>query len=53
LVHTLLADGARLVAEDAGVSAVRSGDRVGLTIDRAAAHLFDVAGLGHHRAEPA
>lgn len=53
LVHTLLADGARLVAEDAGVSAVRSGDRVGLTIDRAAAHLFDAAGLGHHRAEPA
>jgi multiple sugar transport system ATP-binding protein len=53
LVHTLLADGARLVAEDAGVSAVRSGDRIGLTIDRAAAHLFDAAGLGHHRAEPA
>ncbi|KRC78959.1 ABC transporter ATP-binding protein [Sphingomonas sp. Root241] len=53
LVHTLLADGARLVAEDAGVSAVRPGDRVGLTIDGAAAHLFDAAGLGHHRTEPA
>jgi multiple sugar transport system ATP-binding protein len=51
LVHTLLSDGARLVAEDAGVSAVRAGDRIGLTIDGAAAHLFDSAGLGHHRPE--
>jgi multiple sugar transport system ATP-binding protein len=51
LVHTLLSDGARLVAEDAGVSSVRAGDRVGLTIDAAAAHLFDAGGLGHHRPE--
>ena len=49
LVHTLLSDGARLVAEDVGVSSVRPGDRIGLAIDAAAAHLFDVAGLGHHR----
>ncbi|NIJ20931.1 multiple sugar transport system ATP-binding protein [Sphingomonas naasensis] len=53
LVHTLLSDGSRLVAEDAGVSAVRPGDRIGLTIDAAAAHLFDATGLGHHRAETA
>jgi multiple sugar transport system ATP-binding protein len=51
LVHTLLSDGARLVAEDAGVSSVRAGDRVGLTLDAAAAHLFDAGGLGHHRPE--
>jgi multiple sugar transport system ATP-binding protein len=51
LVHTLLSDGSRLVAEDAGVSAVRAGDRVGLTIDAAAAHLFDAGGLGHHPPE--
>jgi multiple sugar transport system ATP-binding protein len=53
LVHTLLSDGARLVAEDAGVSQVRAGDRVALTIDAGAAHLFDAGGLGHHRAETA
>jgi multiple sugar transport system ATP-binding protein len=51
LVHTLLGDGSRLVAEDAGVSSVRPGDRIGLTIDAGAAHLFDADGLGHHRLE--
>jgi multiple sugar transport system ATP-binding protein len=48
LVHVALADGSRLVAEDAGVSAVRAGDRVGLAIDASAAHLFDANGIGHH-----
>jgi multiple sugar transport system ATP-binding protein len=47
----LLSDGSRIVAEDAGVSAVRPGDAIGLTIDAAAAHLFDADGHGHHRAE--
>lgn len=51
LVHTLLSDGSRLVAEDAGVSSVRPGDRIGLTVDAGAAHLFDADGLGHHRPE--
>jgi len=51
LVHILLGDGTRIVAEDAGVSSVRPGDRIGLAIDGAAAHLFDANGLGHHRAE--
>ncbi|HEX8301346.1 sn-glycerol-3-phosphate ABC transporter ATP-binding protein UgpC [Sphingomonas sp.] len=50
LVHTALADGSRLVAEDAGVSAVRAGDKIGLAIDARAAHLFDAGGLGHHPA---
>ena len=48
LVHVALADGSRLVAEDAGVSSVRMGDRVPLAIDAGAAHLFDGDGLGHH-----
>ncbi|MES2443089.1 MAG: sn-glycerol-3-phosphate ABC transporter ATP-binding protein UgpC [Pseudomonadota bacterium] len=48
LVHVALADGSRLVAEDAGISTVRAGDTVGLAIDARAAHLFDADGLGHH-----
>jgi multiple sugar transport system ATP-binding protein len=49
LVHCVLSDGSPLVAEDAGVSKVRAGDRVGLAIDAGAAHLFDASGIGHHR----
>lgn len=48
LVHVVLADGSRLVAEDSGLSAVRTGERVGLAIDGRSAHLFDAQGLGHH-----
>jgi multiple sugar transport system ATP-binding protein len=51
LVHVALGDGARLVAEDAGLSNVRAGERVGLAIDGRAAHLFDAQGLGHHARE--
>jgi multiple sugar transport system ATP-binding protein len=50
LVHVELADGSPLVAEDAGISAVRAGDAVSLTINAAAAHLFDADGIGHHAA---
>ena len=49
-VHTRLADGAEVIAQDAGFSAVRPGDRVGLAIDGQAAHLFDADGNGHHPA---
>ena len=52
LVYTRLADGQDLTAEDEGGSAVRIGERVGLRIDGAVAHLFAADGTGHH-AEPA
>ncbi|WP_268894006.1 ABC transporter ATP-binding protein [Sphingomonas sp. AX6] len=48
LVHAQLADGSALVAEDAGISAVRAGDAIRLSIDGSAAHLFDADGRGHH-----
>jgi len=51
LIHVALGDGSRLVAEDAGVSAVKPGDRVDLRVEAAHAHLFDSDGLGHHPAE--
>ncbi|HEY5809529.1 MAG TPA: sn-glycerol-3-phosphate ABC transporter ATP-binding protein UgpC [Povalibacter sp.] len=50
LVYTLLGDGTTLIAEDAGMSRVAIGDRVGLRIDGAAAHLFDAA-RGYHAAD--
>ena len=52
LVFARLGDGQEIVAEDAGTSAVRMGDRIGLAIDGGAAHLFDADGRGHHP-EPA
>jgi multiple sugar transport system ATP-binding protein len=52
LVYARLADGQDVTAEDQGGSRVRIGDRVGLAIDGAAAHLFDSEGVGHH-SEPA
>ncbi|WNO52353.1 ABC transporter ATP-binding protein [Stakelama saccharophila] len=48
LVHVTLSDGETLVAEDAGVSSIRVGDVVGVSLDTDAAHLFDAHGLGHH-----
>jgi multiple sugar transport system ATP-binding protein len=48
LIHVELKGGAMLVAEDVGLSSVRAGDEVGLSIDGAAAHLFDGTGRGHH-----
>jgi multiple sugar transport system ATP-binding protein len=53
LVHATLSDGSGLVAEDAGVSPVRAGDTIWLTIDARAAHLFDAEGIGHHAEEAA
>ena len=49
LVHVALADGTRLIAEDASVSRAVIGGPVDLRVDGAAAHLFDAAGIGHHR----
>ncbi len=50
LVYTRLADGLAVTAEDSGDSRARIGDKVGLTIDGAGAHLFDAEGTGHHAA---
>jgi len=50
LVYARLADGQPITADDEGNSRVRIGDRVGLRIDGAAAHLFDARGTGHHAA---
>ncbi len=50
LVYARLADGEPITAEDEGNSRVRIGDKVGLRIDGAAAHLFGPDGTGHHAA---
>ena len=52
IVYARLADGQPITAEDAGDSAVRIGDRIGLRIDGAAAHLFGPDGTGYHAEEP-
>jgi multiple sugar transport system ATP-binding protein len=51
LVYARLADGVAVTAQDEGDSRIRLGDRIGLSIDGAAAHLFSADGTGHH-AEP-
>ena len=51
-VHVRLADGREIVASEAGVSAHQPGDRVGVRLDGAKAHLFDAAGTAWHP-EPA
>jgi multiple sugar transport system ATP-binding protein len=48
LVYAVLADGARIIAEDAGTSALRVGDKVALRVDGAAAHVFGPDGAGFH-----
>jgi multiple sugar transport system ATP-binding protein len=48
LIYGRLADGEAITAEDEGNSRVRIGDKVGLRIDGAAAHLFGPDGNGHH-----
>lgn len=49
LVYARLEDGAAITAEDAGDTVIKSGDRVGLLIDGASAHLFGPDGTGYHR----
>jgi multiple sugar transport system ATP-binding protein len=48
LVYATLDGGHPFTAEDKGTSPVRIGDRVGLRVDGAAAHLFGADGAGHH-----
>ena len=52
LIYAQLADGTTLVGEDAGMSAVKVGDSVGLRLDGAATHLFD-AERGYHAEQDA
>jgi multiple sugar transport system ATP-binding protein len=51
LVYAHLGDGQPITAEDEGDSRLAIGDEVRLKIDGAAAHLFDAAGAGYHRAD--
>ncbi len=50
LVYTRLADGATLVAEDKGISAIQAGDTVRIALDGSAAMVFDEAGKAYHAA---
>jgi multiple sugar transport system ATP-binding protein len=52
LVYVELEEGATVVAEDAGMSRIRIGDRTGIRFDVAGAHLFDDA-RGYHAVEGA
>ena len=48
LVYARLSDGLEVTAQDEGGSRVRMGDRIGLRIDGAVAHIFGPDGTGHH-----
>jgi multiple sugar transport system ATP-binding protein len=48
LVYARLSDGLEVTAQDEGGSRVRMGDRIGLSVDGGAAHLFGPDGAGHH-----
>jgi multiple sugar transport system ATP-binding protein len=48
LVYARLSDGAQVIAQDGGKSAVKAGDSVGLSFDTSELHLFD----GQRRAVP-
>ena len=48
IIYAQLADGSEITALDTGDSNVRMGDKVGLSIDGRAAHLFAADGTGHH-----
>jgi multiple sugar transport system ATP-binding protein len=49
IVYARLSDGQAITAEDHGDSRVKLGDKVRLTIDGAAAHVFDSQGRGYQR----
>jgi len=53
LIYVRLADGATVVAEDAGDSRVQLNDQVGIKFNGAAGHLFDDQERGHHAAQDA
>jgi multiple sugar transport system ATP-binding protein len=48
LVYARLSDGLAVTAEDAGLSRVQNGDRIGLSMDASGAHLFAADGSAHH-----
>jgi multiple sugar transport system ATP-binding protein len=48
LVYAQLSDGQEIIAQDAGVSAVRMGDRIGVAMQGDMAHVFAADGTGHH-----
>ena len=48
LVYARLADGLAVTAEDAGISRVKTGDRIGLRMDASGAHLFAPDGSARH-----
>ncbi len=48
LIYARLTDGSEITALDKGDSKIRMGDKVRLTIDGCAAHLFAADGTGHH-----
>ena len=48
LVYSVLADGLEMIAQDEGVSRLQVGDRIGLRIEGAVAHLFGPDGAAFH-----
>ena len=50
-LHTRLADGSTIIAEDVGASRAASGDAIKLRLDPAEAHLFDDKGAAFHAQE--
>jgi multiple sugar transport system ATP-binding protein len=48
LLYARLADGTPITAEDEGLSRVHAGERVGLAINGAAAHIFDADERAYH-----
>lgn len=50
LAYCRLGDGSSIAAEDKGMSALKSGDTVGIAVDPAGVHLFDADGQGYHAA---
>lgn len=48
LLYCTLKDGAEVIAQDVGRSAVQPGDTVFIAFDSTAAHLFDEDGRAHH-----
>jgi multiple sugar transport system ATP-binding protein len=48
LVSARLADGLEVTAQDDGSSQIKMGERIGLRINGAAAHLFGSDGVGRH-----
>jgi multiple sugar transport system ATP-binding protein len=53
LVYARLADGAAVTASDSGGCRLKVGEKIGLKLDGAAAHIFDADDRGHHAEEPA